>query len=415
MGDDQKPGELDLSQVMGRVTSRWPMVLGLAFGGALVAFVITLALVPVYEAKATLVFPASNSNPVLPNIGLGSVLGSENMELVEGIVTSREVENDVVEQFKIERLVYRENLVVQQVPARRLLTLSYKSPSQDTGKAVIKNVLSHLSRLEESIGINSSERRLMGYREAFDEKTATVKAIEAKILEFQKRAKTVPDSDDQFTGMSYLKNRSDLTRDLAGINKEIETRRQSARKLGVASSQGLPSGLERETKWRDALFEASIAFDQVKQKYQPGTTQYKDAEEKLESTKKNLTAEIGKYVKSVEGGADLVISDLVAKQMVTRWQLDRAEDLARVAPIEAAEYRGLIEKLRVESRARDELQAQADAEVVRNKVEAKIWQVLDEPYVEEEPTNKKFGMNVGLGLVLGGLLGAMVSSRSGRR
>ena len=415
MVESQQQGELDLGLVWRKMARRWPLVIGLALLGALIAGGITSFMAPLYEARATLIFPAGSPGVGLQSLGLQSTIGSQNMELVEGIVTSREVEDQIVNDLKLDREVVRDNLKIQQIPARRQVVLSFESGSKDTGLKVMNLVLSHLLRLEESIGVNTSEKRLNGYREAYDEKAELVRGIEEEILAFQKSAVTVPSIEDEFTGIGYLKERSDLARELEKINRQITEKRNAAKRLGQAAGDGLPTGLESEQKWRDALLQASIELDQVRAKYQPGTPQVKAAEEKLETTRKNLVSEISKYVESVQGGGDAETSALLAQKVITEWLLGRAEELAKIAPNEASRYRQLLDKLKVEIRARDELKLQSDAEAVRGKVEAKIWQVLDQPYVDDEPVNKKFGMNIGLGLILGGLLGAMITSGSTRQ
>ncbi len=418
MSEHEQPGELDLGRVVRRLRRRWPVVVGLALGGAVIAGVITMVLPPVYAAKATLIFPAGSSGGGalgLQGLGLQNVVGQQNMELVEGIISSRAVEDEIVNATSLKREDVRENLQILQIPGRRQVVISYTSPSKETGKSVVEEVLSHLSRVEQSIGVNTSEKRLNGYRDAYDEKAATVLELEEKILRFQKTAKTVPTSEDEFTGMTYLKARSDLQTELATVNKSIDAKVSAAKRLGQGAASGLPTGLERESKWRDALLEASVAVDEARAKYQTGTPQLKAAEEKLESTRKNLIGEIGKYVTSVQDGADAEMSSLFAQKLVVGWQLSRAEELARIAPLEAAEYRRLIDKLRVEAKSRDEMKVQTDTETLRNKVEAKIWQVLDDPYIDDEPVNKKFGMNIALGLIVGGLLGAIVSNGSGKK
>lgn len=418
MGEHEQPGELDLGQVMRRLKRRWPVVTGLALGGAVLAGVVTMVMPPVFEAKATLIFPSGNSGggaAGLQGLGLQNVIGQESMELVEGIISSRAVEDEIVQTTELNREDVRENMNVAQIPGRRQVVISFQSPSKETGLKVVGEVLSHLDRVEESIGVNTSEKRLNGYRDAYDEKAQTVRAIEEEILKFQKSAKTVPTMEDEFTGMTYLKARSDLQLELAKVNKSIDAQLSAAKRVGQGAANGLPTGLERESKWRDALLEASVAVDQARAKYQAGTPQLRAAEEKLESTRKNLIAEIGKYVTSVQDGADAEMSALFAQKLVVGWQLDRAEELAKIAPVEAGEYRRLLDQLRTESKARDELKFQTDTETIRNKVEAKIWQVLDDPYVEDEPVNKKFVMNIALGLILGGLLGAIVSNGSGKQ
>lgn len=415
MGEDAQRGELDLAAVFGRVARRWPLALGMALAGATLGLGITAALTPEYEAKATLIFPNVTPSFGLQSLGLQNAAGSENMELVEGIITSREVEDGLVQSTGLKRRDLRENLRVSQIPGRRLVTISYVSPDKSQGLKVVTESLNRLNHVQESIGVNTSKKRLTGYREAYDEKVRTVREIERQIEEFQRRAATVPTSEDGFTGSDYLKQQQEALLKLQVATRKVEAKRAAAQRVGAAAVGGLPTGLERETKWRDELLKASIELDQMRAKYQPGTAQVKEAEEKLATTKSNLTKEIAQYVKSVESGADLETAELMADQVVAKWEYARAQELARVAPQEAAEYRGLIGRLQQESKARDELKTEADAEAVRNKVEAKIWQVLDEPYVEEEAVNKKFGMNAGLGLVLGGLLGALAANRAAKK
>jgi uncharacterized protein involved in exopolysaccharide biosynthesis len=215
--------------------------------------------------------------------------------------------------------------------------------------------------------------------------------------------------------VTYLKNRADLQEDLEANRRRVESRRQAANRVGKAATEGLPTGLERESKLREDLVAAAVALDQARAKYQPGSAQLRDAEERYSATKRNIAGEVQKYVSSVQQGADAEMAELLGEQAVLKWEFERADQLARLAPREAAEYGRLIEQLVLEKKSRDELKAQVGQEEIRVKVEAKIWQVLDEPFVEDEPVNKKFGMNGGLGLILGGLIGSVVANRSGKK
>lgn len=403
-------GEIDLGQIGRRLRRGWILVAALCVTGAIGGFAFTAVRKPVYEARAALVFPAGGGINVGPAIGVQATLGQDNMGLVEGIVMSRDVENLLVEGLNLDREDVRESLVVSQIPIRRQVVLAFRSADKTTGIDALSRVLVHLQKLEEEIGANQSGRRSAQYREAFEQKRELVDELEQKLLDYQKESKTVPTPLDQFTGSAYLMALSEAEMELSKIQKEIEGRKQAARQIGKVAASGLPTGLESETKWRDELLKVSIEVDRAEAKYQPDSSQVKEAREKFESTKRNLVKEISKYVQSVQEGGDQGMVDLFAQELVLKWQLGRAKELAQVAPLEAAEYRRLLGKLELETKARDELQLQADGEEIRGKVETKVWQVLDEPFLEEEPINKKFLMNTGLGFLLGGLLGGVLAN-----
>lgn len=400
---------------MSRTLRRWPTVLGFCGAGLAIGLGVTAIQQPIYEAKANIVFPTQSRTPTLGSFGLDSVVGSENMGLVEGIVTSREVENELHDLLKVDREEIRENMVVAQIPARRQVTIAYRSGEKDQAIEAVQLMLANLQQVEEGLGVNTSKKRIEALTTALDERIATVESLEKRILEFQRSSRTVPDPKDGFTGVTYLKNRADLQEDLEANRRRVESRRQAANRVGKAATEGLPTGLERESKLREDLVAAAVALDQARAKYQPGSAQLRDAEERYSATKRNIAGEVQKYVSSVQQGADAEMAELLGEQAVLKWEFERADQLARLAPREAAEYGRLIEQLVLEKKSRDELKAQVGQEEIRVKVEAKIWQVLDEPFVEDEPVNKKFGMNGGLGLILGGLIGSVVANRSGKK
>jgi uncharacterized protein involved in exopolysaccharide biosynthesis len=202
--------------------------------------------------------------------------------------------------------------------------------------------------------------------------------------------------------------------ELSSIKEEIAEVQKSASRIGSASSVGLPTGLEEEKVWREKLAEAQVEFDAAKAKYQLGTSQYREAKEKLDDAQKNLRTRITNYVKSVQSGANAETADLLGRKVVLEFQADDLRKKAIAAPEEASRFRELLNKIELERKAYMLIREQFDTEQLKVSTAVPDWVAIDDPYILDKPVNKSLLTNVVIPSFAGGLFGLLVGTRRKR-
>ncbi len=403
--------EVNVSSLLSGFRADFRFVLGGAAFLVVVAAIVTTVVPPIFEAKFYIVFPSRSSDM---QARIPSFVQAENpsgMLYLGGLLDSRTAREQIGGPLDLTIEDVKESLRVEPQLASRQLWVSFRADSSKTALEASELAMEFLKSQESQTAKGVSEKRLEGIRERLALKSASVEKLREQIAEYLRTSTTIPTNSDGFTGGSYMRGLKDAQAKLDEVDDRIEARSTAAKRIGIAGEQGLPTGLESERLWRDKLLVAEVAFDEAKAKYQPGTQQYRDAEQSLEAVQKSLKSEIAKFVMSVTKGADQEMAYLVAERTVLALRIEDLERKALRAPGEATEFRKLLDLVEGERAAYVVIKTEEEEELLTLSTLSQDWLVLDEPYLEDEPINKSYLLNCGVAALVGALLGIVFSPR----
>ncbi|MBA4291728.1 hypothetical protein C0431_02035 [bacterium] len=414
MADEPGRDEIDVAELLSSRFWNWKSALGGAVLFGVVGLGVHFIAPPKYRAEMTLVFPASAKAEL--SVLTGAIDGSDvsGISYVAGLLSTRSALEAIGEVAKMKPLDVRKAMTVEADPISRQLRVGFVGDSVDQALASLRRAESFVDTANSQVSTGASANRMVGLIKRMEEKGKEVDDLESQLLDALETSDTVPTKEDEYTGGTYLAQLQRVQFELSSVKEEIAEVQKSASRIGSASSVGLPTGLEEEKVWREKLAEAQVEFDAAKAKYQPGTSQYREAKEKLDDAQKNLRTRITNYVKSVQSGANAETADLLGRKVVLEFQADDLRKKAIAAPEEASRFRELLNKIELERKAYMLIREQFDSEQLKVSTAVPDWVAIDDPYILDKPVNKSLLTNVAIPGFAGGLFGLLVGTRRKR-
>ncbi|MBX3112564.1 MAG: hypothetical protein KF857_11185 [Fimbriimonadaceae bacterium] len=405
---------IDVSDTLHILLRSWKLVGSVALGLCLLVGLFTFIVPPLYEARFSVLFPRAQSTGAGTIVQL-AINTSSDVQYLGGVVKSHDMRKLISEKAEVRVKDVENSMDINEMPERRQLEVAFRGYSDKKTLAAVVAVLDRLKQLDQRLLFNVSDRISSDLAKEVEANKTALDQAQARLAEFQKTAKTSPSSTEDFTGSEYLRRAESARIEHEGARRNLQAKITQAAKIGQAMDLNLPTGDSQIADWRKDLLKARYNLDAARARYQPGTQQVKDAEDNLRFTQNSIKQEVQAKVTSVQKGIDESAAALFAAELTTRWLAEDAAERAKVAPEEARRYRSLLSDIRTTNSAYESTLAAFRQEDVRNKVEKLQWSVLDEPYLLEEPVNKKYGLNMLAGLVLGGFIGSVVAVRKGRK
>ncbi len=407
---DREREEIDFREAFGRRYISWraAFITAGVFGG--IGLLVHLVAPPIHRAEMTLVFPEAQTETT----PLSSVLGGMNenaIGYVAGLLATQSAQRKIGEGIDLKPGEVRDALTIEPDLTARQLRVGFQHGNARHALTALESAVDFVSNADNQVTVGASSARLRGIRDRLAKKQELIDGYQAELLESLETAETIPTQQDQYTGGGYLKELQDVQFQLASVKEKIKAARGAAGRLEGASQQGLPTGLEMETAWKEKLIEAQLRFDQARAKYQPESPQYKEAEQALNDVKSGLQQGITDYARSVEEGLNMDMAQLLAQELVLEFQSEMLRKKALAAPAEATKFRELIAKIDLEGEALRIIRQEEEKEELRISTAVPDWILVDEPYLLPKPVNKSLMLNVGVPTLAGLFVGLIFGAR----
>lgn len=348
--------------------------------------------------------------------------GPTPLKIYKGFLESERVLKMVAEASGMKRKdVFKARKIVDQ-SMESSLTVTARS---DNAAEAVKIVQAHLEALDKvntevSEPLYEDDAKVLGKK--LGEQRIKVERIESQLLSFQQSAVTAPmvsasGSGKESTVVAGPARWQELQRQLEiGIQK-VNGSIQSVRKQITASgkSGNLPSNLPPVKKWRDRLVDLEYELKLKELSFAPESPEVAQLRDTVKETRTKMEKEIAAYAGAVNSGAidptavQESLAGLVTERFGLEAQLSAVKRLAALAPGESITLSQLTRELATQSAILQQVQAQYELAKIQGMRNPNRWQVLDEPEIDEEPTNKSYGKAGAIFGLLGMVLGAMAA------
>lgn len=399
--------EVNLDEYLGALWRRWWLI-------ALTALIVVAAGLgyafiskPKWEVKAAILMAQREavSNPLATTLIAAN--DATPLEVIYGVLTSRRAEDVIVEETGINREALRKTLKIERELPQNQIRMTMQLEDEKLGLAVLAAAIKALDSTNREIGFSEASRTAQYLEGTLRERRGELKQAEAKLAAFTKSMKA-PMSADMTQVADYRKRLQELDQQLGGVNQQIASARRTAQQ---SAQQGLdvPTNLPSAQKWRDEVIALTHRLNVAKQQFGPEHPDVVRLTRELGEARRQGQAEIQRNLRSVQQGLDDETAKLVAQREVLRFERDELAKVVAAAPTESLRLQELTRDVTSLTQAVAGLEAEYQQAQIASNVDRVRWSVLDDPYVEEEPVNKRYGRQAMLYGVLGLLLGVLVS------
>ncbi len=403
------------------------LVFSIAFlavaGGCAYTFLAT----PIWQAKATIVFPVRQQSTLGPagamdQVSLAASLGGgpTPLKIYTGFLESERTLKSVADTLGLKKRDIKEMRRLTDQAMENSLTISATSKNPDLAKEVVDLHLKALAEINREINDPLMTDDLKVLSDKMKDQQKSVAEIEKKMLSFQNGAVTAPSvsvtgSGKEAAVVSNPSRWQDLQRqleiDLGRVSSSIATANRSI--MRSANSTQLPSNIPPVRKWRERLVDLEYQLKLKELEYAPESPEVRQLKEAVETTRNEMEKEVSAYAKSVRSGVidptspEASLPAMITQKAGLEAQLAAVRRLAQQAPSESIELARLTRDLQTQSMILQQLQAQYKLAEVQAAREPNRWQILDDAEVEDRPVNKSYTKNGILSLMLGLFFGVI--------
>ena len=388
----------------------------------------TVFVQPVWEAKATIVFPVRTPSILgtgsFEQSGLAASLtgGPTPLKIFGGMLESERAIGYVADMSDLRRRAIKDMRSIQDSPTQNSITISARHTDADLAKRVVTLHLDALTRINNSVSkplVADDAIVLKGQLES--QKKALLKS-ENELLAFQQTAQTAPSIGSSGSGKDstiipnagrWSEMLHSLELQFVTLDTSIKDAQSRIRKLST-SLKDLPASLPPVEKWRGKLTELQYELKVKELTLAPESPELVKLRKTIEVTQDELQSELSKYTKSALAGmVDTADSSRIPTSLTQRValeaQINAVRRLAKLAPAEAIRLSQLTRDVTTQGAILQQLQAQYQLADLQADRDPNKWEVLDEPLVDEKAVNKSFSKNGILSLLAGCALGTLAA------
>ncbi|HVT13177.1 MAG TPA: Wzz/FepE/Etk N-terminal domain-containing protein [Fimbriimonadaceae bacterium] len=427
-----KPGpEQELPSLTSLIWKRRKIAFGVA--GVIVAAGIayTVFAPPIWEAKATIVFPVrtpsilGSSNFDQSSLAATLTGGPTPLKVFGGMLESQHALEYVAKATGLKKREVKDMRTIQDQAMESSITISARDRNPDLAKKVVQLHLDALQEINQKVSkpLDSNDADVLASR--IDAQQKKLADAEQRLLQFQNHAVTAPSFVASGSGKDttivpaaskWAESLKQLQLDYDRANSAIQD--VDSRTHAIAKNGGKwPSNIPQVQKWRDKLSDLQYDLQVQEITLAPTAPEIVKINKAIDITKDELQKELNKYAAATSAGAispagsDLgpKLPELMTQRVVLEAQINAVSKLAKLAPQEAMELSRLTREVSTESGILQQLQAEHELAKIQEDRDPNRWEVLDEPEVDDKPVNKSFSKNGAMSLIIGLALGAFAA------
>lgn len=410
---------------LGDITRRYRVgiaIFGIVFG--LTAYIMTKRATPVWLARTEIAVPSGGSS--LGDVGaLLSLSQDSPLQYLRGLFESRATRQELARtatvKFKKETRVPEidKMFAAKAMVDTSQLVLEMRHEDKEFAIGILNAATTYVRSLDEQSASQVAVKKYNAYEDSLREKIGELSKAQDALQDFTETAKTVTDPLNPFSGGTYKARLQEIQLKLGSVEKAIGSLKDQARK-SARSAGSFPTDLPGATKWREVLVNLEYQLRIAETTFSPTSARVIDIKKQIEATKKQFADEVASSLRSVEQDSFPGLMELIVERESLLYQKDYLQKMSDKAPSESRLMQELMREVQIKEGVVQELRKQSEISSVEAKVKRINWAMLGDPYVVDEPINKRSfqnGVIAGLGgIVLGMAIFFMIArNRKPRR
>ena len=420
------------------ILRKWPILLLGAFVGTVIAVGVTLSRPAEYAAHMSVFFPSrpsvlgsntlvdsGSSSSALALVGGGG--GATPLRVFQAFLESETAVRDICRANGIARRDFTDDRGLYADPRTSLLMVTYTSTKPDFARKVLQTHVQELQRINSKVSYSTVKDDLRVLKGRMETARKRIDELQTDLVSTQRGSISAPTVASGPGGITSTPGAwAQLLIQLQLDQDRIDRTLTSSKALVQALSQSpnLPSDLPPVKRLRPRILDLTYEIETKRRTLGPEAPEVTRLEDQLQVAQNELQKEIKAYLQGVNQnliepttnvGPSVIPTDgsgdtaglpmLLTRRVANEAQIAALRRLADAAPAESMKLNKLYQQINLQSTIVQTLTNQYLAASLQAQRDPNRWVILDDPYVDEKPTNKSFGR---MGL-MGALLGALVA------
>lgn len=401
------PDELDLRPLIDPLRGQGKRILAFGAVGFVLALIYTAVVTPVWQGRATILMIVEDDGS-----GIASALSSslspsapDPLMVVEGVLHSRPSIEKVIKATGENRETVERGLETKREGKAAQISVGWADTDQKKALAAVQAAIDGLKEVGDQVGFTAASQQARLLKTTLGEREKQLRKAEDDLADYQKKMSAPSDPNDPASAGSYLKQKTDLEIQLATTEASLKQARSYANSSAAAPE--LPTEIPTVARFREKLVELEYQYNLQAAELGEKAPAIRKLKSDIELTRTALRKEIDLYLQSVDRNVDPNLARLEAQKTVLTSQLQAVTRLAASAPGEAVELGRRSREVLTLSELVTELRKQYETARVAAEVSKVRWNVLEKPFIEDKPLNKRWARQPVLGFVFGVVLSTL--------
>jgi uncharacterized protein involved in exopolysaccharide biosynthesis len=353
---------------------------------ATIGLLVTVISAPIWSAKCTILIPLPKKSD--PTVVPGMLMGPSQVDILNGAITSKYVLDRAAKKAGMSTKLTEQALSIRMFPKGNRIELQLTHSDKNKALAALGAVLDATQQLNNNSTVLLAARQASALKASVSEKTSSLLALEAQYVEAQKNSKVYVDPNDLRSVAQYQDVLRVKKQELMRVEKQIADYKAKVAEVSSPQAAEIPS-FSPANKWRDRLVELQYSLRIEEISKGPQAPSVVALRKQIEVTQNQLANETKAYLKSVNSEIDPKLSELEAQRSILVGMMPIFEAEAATSPTVALNLQRLSRELQIQRDVLSDLRKDYERAVVDAEVERIGFTILDRPYIEDEPVNKR--------------------------
>lgn len=433
--------EITISELLATIWQGRLTVAVVTFLCIVLAGIATWLPAPVYEAYSTLLFPAGRGSQlfsIVQSLGISVPEGANtSLKMFRAVLESDRMRQRISRQAGISPKELRQATSMEDDAQASLITVSVKHRDRQLAQRIAKLYVSELRTLNRELNLPLARNHAEFLKQELTSRTSQLRKAENELLQFLKKmvseggapspsavaSPSIPSPliQGRLAGTAstsldttYLNQLNATLLQLGQVRQQIAVARARAKELAI-NALSLPLDIPPAAQWREKLTNLEYELRVAELTYGPEAPSVVRLRKQIDIAKQQLRKEIDNYLRAIDMNLDPNLAQLELQHLGLEAQANALQKLAARAPEDTLKLQRLSREVATLSELVQQLRTALEQARIEISRDPSRWEVLEEGTLKEEPVNKRWKLNIALGLMTGLIVGGLwVLTRSRR-
>lgn len=408
-----------------RLAKRWKSIVAVAFLGAVAACAYTAYRPAEYTGHLSIFFPSKNS--VLGSTALVETTSPAAALTGSGPSPLRVYESFLLSETAVRSISSANNMRRELLMGKRsidsdvrasVLAISYSDGDKERGLRVLRSHITELAKINRKVSFDTAADDAAVLRKRLRSAELQLKKSEDELIKFQDSLISAPSITSQQGGTitavpeSWAADLVKLRLEGAKVDAQLSSSKDRIRMLAKLP-RDIPTELPPIKRLGPLLEESEYQLAVKKMTLGPQSPEIIKLEKSISAMKDQMETEIRAYLEGVDGGiidpsvTQGSLPQLLVQKAAVDGQIAGLSRLANVAPEETVKLNRRFRQLALQAGVVQQLTTQVLTVSLQAQRDPNRWVVLDDPWMEEKPSNKSYLRMALSGALVGTILGGI--------
>lgn len=387
---------------VGSFVSQKPVASAAAFGaiGACLASVYTLVQTPVYSIRASVVFPLPVATGSSGLAAIAGPFGPNPLDMFVGVANARDIKAHVMRALGLRDVEeVADHYRCRILPEENKVVLIIEHEETQRALETLKSTLTQIRDASTRVALSRTAAKAESATQALDFHTTRLAQAEIQLAQLQAKTKLPIDPTIPASMAPVYRRLQDAQVTLKTVEVQLaELSRQTQVAAGTLGA--MPTFLTALEPLRANVRERRFTYEQLSTKLGPDAPDLKMAKNQLDLAEQMLRREVEGALAAAESRVAPKLAELEAQRVAVEIEIAALTAIAEAQPGEALTITRANAEVQDLRNLVTLLKTLVQTATIEAAADPYRWEILDSPYVEDKPINKKYALHGIFGALL---------------